>query len=341
MRRKKEIKYFTEQNNDSKDEQSLNDFLAAYINMDVHDEQFFLNDSGTAPGDEMEQLLLDNIHQGILVEQRRARRHKVISIAGSVSLVIAVFVVFFMGGNRNEQTFQARGFVEENITLTNTSTDNQSITLPDGSIVLLFPRSTIVYRKNFVAKYRDIHLTGKAKFTVAKDPTRPFSVHSHQLKTTALGTVFSVEESKDSINVRLYEGKILVRKSGAEDGNKYYLNQQGTEIAYCINQNTFTPIWSLLASTPKSKTPKYKQPASVIAKSKTISFENIPIEAALEKLAQKYHVEITYSEADLRNINIIATIGLHQPIEKILGDIAQMNSLRLRKMSDHEFEIGR
>ncbi|WP_447641364.1 MULTISPECIES: FecR family protein [Chitinophagaceae] len=340
MRRKKEIKYFTEQNTASKDEQSVNDFLAAYIDVDGNDEQSFLNDSGTALDDEMEQLLLDNIHQGILVEQRRARRRRVISLA-SVSLVIAVFVVLLMNGNRDEQVFQTRDNIEENITLTNTSTDNQVVALPDGSIVLLFPRSTIVYHKNFEAKYRDIHLTGKAKFTVAKDPTRPFSVYSHQLKTTALGTVFSVEESKDSINVRLYEGKILVGKASAEDGNKYYLSQQGTEIAYCINQNTFTPIWSLLTSNPKNKTQKYKQPASVTAKSNTISFENIPMEVALEKLAQKYHVEITYSESDLRNINIIATLGLHQPIEKILGDIAQMNSLRLRKISDREFEISR
>src|SRR5690606_8124329 len=51
---------------------------------------------------------------------------------------------------------------------------------------------------------------GRAKFDVAKDPLRPFTVNAGQRTVVATGTAFSVELLRDQMRVLLYEGHVAV-----------------------------------------------------------------------------------------------------------------------------------
>ena len=94
----------------------------------------------------------------------------------------------------------------------NTTGREKKIQLPDGSLIVLANKSAITYLDPFTTR-RAITLTGKAWFKVAKDKLHPFMVRSGEISTTALGTEFSVTafEGTDSIIVRLYEGKVVVK----------------------------------------------------------------------------------------------------------------------------------
>lgn len=78
--------------------------------------------------------------------------------------------------------------------------------LPDGSTVKIYPNSSIEYLPAFESDKRDVHLQGKALFSVAKDAGRPFTVYCAAMSVTALGTSFLVSDTK----VKLIDGKIKV-----------------------------------------------------------------------------------------------------------------------------------
>lgn len=78
----------------------------------------------------------------------------------------------------------------------NTTDTPQQLVLQDGSELKLFGNSMISYYEPFIDNKRNITLIGKADFKVAKDKTKPFTVFSGDISTTALGTRFTVTAFK-------------------------------------------------------------------------------------------------------------------------------------------------
>ncbi len=86
-----------------------------------------------------------------------------------------------------------------------------TLTLHDGSKVILNSGSTLKYVKNFELDKRILYLTGEAFFEVMKDSIRPFSVISGDVVTTALGTSFNISAYKnEDLNISLLTGKVEI-----------------------------------------------------------------------------------------------------------------------------------
>jgi transmembrane sensor len=91
------------------------------------------------------------------------------------------------------------------------------VTLEDGSRVSLdaATRVTVEYTRSA----RKLHLlAGRAKFDVAKNADRPFTVTAGDRTVVATGTAFSVELFAHEVRVILYEGHVRVL-AGATLGN--------------------------------------------------------------------------------------------------------------------------
>ena len=85
------------------------------------------------------------------------------------------------------------------------------VTLVDGSVVTLNAASAITSRYSDHA--RQIELSkGGAMFNVDRDPGRPFSVVAGSVTATALGTVYEVDLLLNAVEVRVYEGEVLVER---------------------------------------------------------------------------------------------------------------------------------
>lgn len=94
----------------------------------------------------------------------------------------------------------------------------RSITLSDGSQLTLNTDSQATI--HFSKDARDIFFSrGEAQFTVAKDSTRPFTVHAKATDVTALGTVFTVRLGPDHTNVIVSDGvvEVATTRAGAAD----------------------------------------------------------------------------------------------------------------------------
>lgn len=95
--------------------------------------------------------------------------------------------------------------------------EQRSIVLKDGSTLSLNARSRV--RVAFSRGERRVDLLdGQAFFDVAKDPTRPFMVHSGTTVIRAVGTQFDVNRTRDGTVVTVIEGRIAVSDTAAPAG---------------------------------------------------------------------------------------------------------------------------
>ncbi|MEQ6118795.1 FecR domain-containing protein [Reichenbachiella sp. MALMAid0571] len=90
--------------------------------------------------------------------------------------------------------------------------------LPDGTKVNLNAASKLKYIDDVENSKRIVHLSGEAFFDVAEDKTKPFSVVTKGISTTALGTSFNVKAYSDDplVKVLLMTGKVGVEYLSAK-----------------------------------------------------------------------------------------------------------------------------
>ncbi len=87
--------------------------------------------------------------------------------------------------------------------------ERRVIALSDGSKLSLDAATKV--RVRYARDRRELRLEhGRAKFDVARDPLRPFSVAASDKVVVATGTAFSVELLQKQVRVVLYEGRVSV-----------------------------------------------------------------------------------------------------------------------------------
>lgn len=96
--------------------------------------------------------------------------------------------------------------------------ERRTVALDDGSRLLLDTDSAV--RVRYSRLWRNVILErGRAQFTVAKAPDRPFVVHAGIATVRAVGTQFQVSRQADRVRVGLLEGVVEVTPaSNASDG---------------------------------------------------------------------------------------------------------------------------
>lgn len=87
--------------------------------------------------------------------------------------------------------------------------ERRTIPLPDGSTLVMNTRSDL--RVQFSADQRDINLiAGEVAFTVARDPSRPFTVHTRRTRIEAPGPQFSVRLGDNGTTITVSQGSVKV-----------------------------------------------------------------------------------------------------------------------------------
>ncbi|MDN4166093.1 FecR domain-containing protein [Cytophagales bacterium LB-30] len=95
-----------------------------------------------------------------------------------------------------------------------TSNATKEVWLPDSTYVVLNKNSKLEVMKPYNLKERKVKLNGEAYFQVRPNKQAPFSIESHSLTTTVLGTTFNIKAYSDSaINVSVEEGRVLVESA--------------------------------------------------------------------------------------------------------------------------------
>lgn len=87
--------------------------------------------------------------------------------------------------------------------------ERRIITLKDGSVVSLDAMSRVSVRYSKGARKLALQ-QGQARFDVAHDQSRPFSVTARDRTVVATGTAFNIDLLKPEVRVTLIEGRVLV-----------------------------------------------------------------------------------------------------------------------------------
>lgn len=89
--------------------------------------------------------------------------------------------------------------------------------LDDGSHLDISAASQLLVKYSGAERHIDL-VEGEAQFNVSKDPARPFVVETRHATLQALGTVFNVDQRRDSTELTVLEGRVEVAPLQA--GNK-------------------------------------------------------------------------------------------------------------------------
>jgi ferric-dicitrate binding protein FerR (iron transport regulator) len=119
------------------------------------------------------------------------------------------------------------------------------VVLSDGTEVTLNCNSTFSYNDN-----REGQLHGEAYFKVAKDPERPFVVHSEHMTVTVLGTEFhlNTHTGEGSSKLALYDGIVVLGHSAGTHkletaGKEFSLDHATKAHGICDFDHRRKPEW--------------------------------------------------------------------------------------------------
>ncbi|MCE7055192.1 FecR domain-containing protein [Algoriphagus sp. AGSA1] len=159
------------------------------------------------------ELVSDRIWSKILKTGKKERKPTLVS---RISLEFAAIVLLLIFGgmyvliNQSSDNGTDQDMWKEYHTVAG---QRSTITLPDGSTVILNSASKLSHPHDFQGSARRVKLEGEAFFDVSHDRDRPFIVVNEQFTTQVLGTEFNVKSyAKERSSVSVKSGKVLVQQ---------------------------------------------------------------------------------------------------------------------------------
>ncbi|MDC1204065.1 FecR domain-containing protein [Salibacteraceae bacterium] len=224
------------------------------------------------------------------------------TIAASIALIFGVSSTYYYSTSKENTS---------TVSLTEYSTGQKqkTVTLEDGTEVILNSNSNLEIHNDFGKKSRTVELTGEAFFEVAKNPDLPFVVITSNSTTKVLGTAFNIKTSLQSTTIQVEHGKvsfsgsnknlILEKEMSAQSDNKGLISI----IQPDLNRGAWRTGILKFGDEPMSNVIKtlqdyYNVPISAEGNLSdyrlTATFDNIKIEQALDEISLIH--QLTYQK---------------------------------------------
>ena len=258
----------------------------------------------------------------------RPRKNLYIGIASAAAILVLMLVlwplmrletpaesiqVFASLEAPKEITYSETGERMEVSTPAGTTT---SITLSDGTQVLLSANSRLEYSKSFSTDKREVKLVGEARFNVAKDAERPFIVHTRQLQTQVLGTVFDVKAyPQTSADVTLYEGKVEV----SLNGDAPQLMQPG-------EQASISKEGKLQLAKASEETGKWAEGE--------FAFDNRDLKSVMQEIGSWYNISVVFHSRSLLEERIYFRMPRKASANEVLAVLNDMGIAKFEIMKE-------
>ena len=153
---------------------------------------------------------------------------------------------------------------------------NETLTLPDNSEVILNAASKLKYNKKTWENKRDLELDGEAFFKVSKG--KRFTVKTDAGIVQVLGTQFNVKERDNYFEVHCYEGLVAVT-----------FNNQTVKLSKGKSIRILNGIVETLEDF-NATAPSWMNAES--------SFEKIPLKQVISELERQYNLKVTLDGVD-------------------------------------------
>ena len=320
-------------------DQEFHEILARYLKGNSNPreemlvEEFYKSNTGKEIFDDysdteeirIRELLKSNVHLRIrkINEVSKKNPRKWLKVAASIIMVIGLGGIYYSTQLTDSST---QSSPETNyITKATQRGEKATITLSDGSVVVLNAESSITFPKRFTEDQRNITLQGEAFFEVEKDQSRPFTVKTDKLSTQVLGTSFNVNAypEQEEIQVTVVTGKVKVIVDS---------DRNGGQTMPSIESMVLTPGFQSTYSKNNHTTSRRQVDADkyLAWKDGVIDFDDVPIREAFDYLERWYDVEINSERVDLSNCHIKSTYTT-KSLENIFESLSFINGLEYEK----------
>jgi ferric-dicitrate binding protein FerR (iron transport regulator) len=259
----------------------------------------------------------DQMWGNILSDIRKREQVKKKKNGTNFSIAAAIAILFIVGG-----IFGYVNYIHPDIYISASGT--RKIILADHTEVTLLKGAELTVERTFPADTREVFLEGDATFKVAKSKQHPFIVHGQGYETKVLGTVFKVSQSGSTFKVDLFEGKVLVYKSG-----------HSKDTVRLAPKQTFTNYGISEATSVSEIQDKRKTPSTI--KLASLTFTNCPINDAIQVVEKTYGIKVQYPRK-LENTKISITVP---PVtaDTFLQTLAIKLNLNSKRNHDSIFEL--
>lgn len=220
-----------------------------------------------------------------LQDTRKVRKlYYWLSTAAAVVLLALSFIIY--SNNKKESIAHVPELIKEVkiLVLENQGNKLYQRKLEDGTVIWLSPGAKVEIPESFLPDKREVNMSGKVFFEVAKNPERPFFIYGGGLTTKVLGTSFLVnaEAGKDT-EVSVVTGKVAVNVSETKEKQVLLLPQQKV-------------VFSMAEKSLKKEAVPEKSEIQIWKKSR-LSFDNVSIGEVVDVLESNFNVAINMNKA--------------------------------------------
>ncbi len=195
--------------------------------------------------------------------------------------------------------------------------ERETILLPDGSEVLLSQNSSLTYAAKKHKGRREVKLTGKAFFNIAKKQGRPFVIDLKGMTVEVLGTSFLVDAANPATpSVFVKTGTVKV---SANDRSVVIGRNEKVKL---------TVEGSLQKDTITSRDP-FPGSNSI----KVLNFEHIHISELIKEIRRQYGIEIRL-QGDMKEDYVTASFR-DMSVEEILKELSYLCNCKYKKSSEN------
>lgn len=186
----------------------------------------------------------------------------------------------------------------------------RNITLPDGTLVMINSRSTLLYPQQFIGDTRCVYLVGEADFKVKKDAKRPFIVKSSDFQVTALGTEFNVTAypEEEEVTATLISGSVLVEYNNQQEQKILKPNEQLAYNKHTCSGDVLRPNMDDVTAWQRGE----------------IVFRSMTMEEIFTRLERKYPYTFVYSFRSLKKDRFNLSFEPNASIEEVMDIIARV-----------------
>ncbi|MBL7970864.1 MAG: FecR domain-containing protein [Prolixibacteraceae bacterium] len=204
------------------------------------------------------------------------------------------------------------------------------IVLSDGTRVWLNAGSQLVYPSIFSGEKRQVMLVGEAFFDVAKNPEKPFFVHTSDVIVEVTGTRFDISAYPEDklVQTVLEEGKVTLNIEGKG------ILSKGGKIEMCPNQKV-----ELNRETGEAKTQRVDVSKYISWKDGMLEFEKVDLVRALKQVERYYNVRVFLADPLTGCYKLSGKLDLKDDPEQVLNVIKLTVPIDWQKKSNGDFVI--
>jgi ferric-dicitrate binding protein FerR (iron transport regulator) len=234
-------------------------------------------------------------------------------VAASIIALVGMGSYLFLSYSSTSNASFVSKIPANTIVYTNDKEQPKTVTLSDGSKVILKPNSKLHYTRDFNTTRREVFLEGEAFFDIAKDHTRPFFVHCNTLVARVLGTSFTISPNAQTgeIEVAVRTGKVQVFENDTEKSEKDRIYKA---IILTPNQRLFYKPKERLFETLLVEKPEPIDEKQIVA---PFIYEDETLEYVFNHIELKYGIEIVVENSNINNCRFTGDVSAQDLFTKL------------------------